>query len=121
VVVDMLLSRLLTYLLVTAIQAYQQRLSPFLPHMCRHKTSCSEYMRQAILYHGVIKGCCLGLMRLLRCHPFSKGGQDEIPLLYYSYFVNRSPPIQVDLPEVPGRHNKDIHATTSALRVPVAR
>ncbi|MBI5733612.1 MAG: membrane protein insertion efficiency factor YidD [Candidatus Kerfeldbacteria bacterium] len=43
---------------------------------CRFYPSCSEYFYQAISYYGVIKGAWLGLGRLGRCHPWSKGGFD---------------------------------------------
>lgn len=36
-------------------------------------------MLQAIKKHGVIKGLYLGSKRILKCHPFNKGGYDPIP------------------------------------------
>lgn len=43
---------------------------------CRFYPSCSEYMYQAIAHYGVFKGLVWGGGRLLRCHPWSKGGVD---------------------------------------------
>jgi len=43
---------------------------------CRFFPSCSEYTYQAIEKYGVRKGGFLGLKRILRCHPFTKGGVD---------------------------------------------
>lgn len=45
---------------------------------CRFQPTCSEYTYQAIEKYGVLKGGALGLWRILRCHPFSKGGYDPV-------------------------------------------
>lgn len=66
-------------LLVFLIRLYQ-RTSRFRPAVCRFEPTCSEYMAQAILRHGVIKGIGLGLWRLMRCNPFCRGGYDPVPL-----------------------------------------
>jgi putative membrane protein insertion efficiency factor len=46
---------------------------------CRFRPTCSEYSYQAILKYGVVRGGLLSLKRVLRCHPFSKGGEDPVP------------------------------------------
>ena len=46
---------------------------------CRFYPSCSQYTSQAILKYGIIKGSWFGLKRLIRCHPWSKGGHDPVP------------------------------------------
>ena len=46
---------------------------------CQFYPTCSEYARQAILRFGVFKGGFLATYRLLRCHPWSEGGIDEVP------------------------------------------
>ena len=46
---------------------------------CRFYPSCSEYTYEAINKYGIFKGCRLGFKRLLRCHPFTKGGHDPVP------------------------------------------
>lgn len=61
------------------IRLYQKLVSPALPPSCRFAPSCSEYARQAVEKHGVLRGLWLGLGRLLRCHPFSHGGYDPVP------------------------------------------
>lgn len=64
---------------VMMVRFYQRFISPLLPPACRFTPSCSEYMRQAIIKHGAIKGTYLGTRRLLRCHPFNPGGHDPVP------------------------------------------
>ncbi|MDR1905497.1 MAG: membrane protein insertion efficiency factor YidD [Clostridiales bacterium] len=39
---------------------------------CRFTPSCSMYTYQAIEKYGVIRGCFIGGMRILRCNPFTK-------------------------------------------------
>ena len=36
------------------------------------------YMQQAIVKRGVLVGIILGIYRILRCNPFSKGGFDPV-------------------------------------------
>ena len=68
------------------IKLYQKTLSPDQglftykhPYgYCRFYPHCSEYSYQAIEKYGVIKGIFLGLKRVFRCHPFSKGGDDPL-------------------------------------------
>lgn len=45
---------------------------------CRFKPSCSEYTYQAIDKYDIIKGSFLGLKRIIRCHPWTKGGEDPL-------------------------------------------
>ena len=60
------------------LRLYQSGLSPFLGSRCRFSPSCSAYLHEAIAQRGLVKGLCLGLRRLLRCHPFSDGGYDPV-------------------------------------------
>jgi len=46
---------------------------------CKFYPTCSEYTSQAISKYGIFKGCWLGLKRIIRCHPFSRGGHDPVP------------------------------------------
>ena len=61
---------------VKLIKFYQKYLSK---GTCMYIPSCSEYTLEAILKHGFFKGCFLGFKRILRCHPWSKGGFDKVP------------------------------------------
>ena len=66
-------------LLILLVRAYQVVLSPLFAGCCRFEPSCSNYMIEALRIHGVVKGLYLGVMRLLRCHPFGKSGYDPVP------------------------------------------
>ena len=63
------------------IEWYQKNISRILENRnirCKFYPTCSEYTKQAIIKHGVFKGCLLGTRRILRCNPFSKGGYDPL-------------------------------------------
>ncbi len=62
-------------ILTFPILVYQKGISPFLKPRCRFYPTCSEYTRQAIMKYG-IKGIWLGIKRIVKCHPFHKGGVD---------------------------------------------
>jgi putative membrane protein insertion efficiency factor len=68
-----------TFVLLSLIRAYQILISPVLVPACRFHPSCSRYMLEAVELHGPLRGGVMGLRRLLRCHPFRKGGYDPVP------------------------------------------
>ena len=45
---------------------------------CRFYPSCSAYAVESIKKKGIILGLAKTAVRLLRCHPFSKGGYDPV-------------------------------------------
>ena len=53
--------------------------NPKVIRVCVFHPSCSEFTYQAIEKHGLIKGCVLGSIRIIRCNPLSQGGIDEVP------------------------------------------
>lgn len=61
------------------IRMYQRYISPLLPDSCIYYPTCSQYALEAIEKYGVVKGMWLGTKRILRCHPFHKGGYDPVP------------------------------------------
>lgn len=61
------------------IRADQLLLSPFAGGACRFHPSCSEYAREAVTTHGLVRGLWLALGRVSRCHPFSRPGIDPVP------------------------------------------
>jgi len=61
------------------IWLYQKLISPMKPPSCRFYPTCSVYAYQAIDKYGIVKGGCLAISRLLKCHPFHPGGHDPVP------------------------------------------
>ena len=64
---------------VALLDLYKRFLSPILPRACRFAPTCSVYARDAISRHGLWTGGRLAAGRLLRCHPFHRGGVDPVP------------------------------------------
>jgi len=58
---------------------YKRAISPMLGQRCRFEPTCSMYMYEAVESYGVIKGVWMGLKRLVRCQPCSRGGYDPVP------------------------------------------
>ena len=73
----------MTRILLALLALYRRWLSPALhvlnPGGCRFFPTCSEYASVAIATHGPLRGSALAVWRLLRCHPFSRGGLDPVP------------------------------------------
>lgn len=61
------------------IRFYQLAISPHTKPRCRFSPTCSQYAYIAIGRFGVFKGTYLAGRRLLKCHPFHKGGYDPVP------------------------------------------
>ncbi len=61
-------------LITKLIKFYQKFISPFFGKNCRFYPSCSGYTIEAIEKYGLVKGLKKGVWRVLRCHPFNKGG-----------------------------------------------
>ncbi len=66
--------------LVWLISGYKYLISPMFTGSCRFVPSCSAYATEAIHRHGAVKGSWLAVWRIARCHPFSRGGLDQVPL-----------------------------------------
>ena len=61
------------------IKIYKKVISPGLNSHCIYTPTCSEYAIDAINEYGAIKGSFMGIKRILRCNPLSKGGYDPVP------------------------------------------
>ncbi len=64
---------------VVILRVYRAVISPLYGDVCRYYPSCSAYALGAIQQHGVFKGVALGAWRIARCHPWAKGGVDDVP------------------------------------------
>lgn len=65
--------------IIGLIKIYRKFLSPMMGSACRYLPTCSEYCEEAIKKYGPLKGLKMGVMRVLRCHPFHSGGYDPLP------------------------------------------
>jgi len=80
------MSRLFRLFFIGLIRAYQVTISP--DHgifkykhpygYCRHYPTCSDYTIQAIEKYGCFTGIYKGLIRIIKCNPFSSGGIDKL-------------------------------------------
>jgi len=80
-----LVSKVLSFILIVLVRAYQIVVSPLL-HMiagpgmgCRFEPTCSRYAIEALKVHGPIRGLLLATKRILRCHPIGGHGYDPVP------------------------------------------
>lgn len=67
------------FVILLLIRFYRGFLSPLKPPSCRYIPTCSEYAMIAVEKYGAAKGSFLAIKRILRCHPFHKGGYDPVP------------------------------------------
>ena len=58
--------------LLALIRWYQRSLSPLHGPCCHYIPTCSEYARQAIEKYGALRGGWLAILRICRCHPFTR-------------------------------------------------
>jgi putative membrane protein insertion efficiency factor len=71
-------------LLLAMLALYRYWVSPAIhtlfPASCKYHPTCSRYASEAIEIHGALRGSWMAMRRLMRCHPFSRGGFDPVPL-----------------------------------------
>jgi uncharacterized protein len=60
------------------LRGYKWAISPLLPPACRYVPTCSEYTAEAVDRYGAFRGGSMAIRRVLRCHPFVKGGYDPV-------------------------------------------
>jgi putative membrane protein insertion efficiency factor len=65
-------------LVLLILRAYKWAVSPIFLPACRYVPSCSEYAMEAIDRYGVARGSVMAIWRVMRCHPFAKGGLDPL-------------------------------------------
>lgn len=67
------------HLLILLVRGYRFFISPYFPTSCRYYPTCSHYAIDALKIHGAFKGTALAVWRILRCNPWSAGGEDPVP------------------------------------------
>lgn len=68
-------------ILIKIVLFYKKNISVFFEKYgvkCKYHPTCSEYFINAVQKYGSIKGSFLGIKRILKCNPFSKGGYDSL-------------------------------------------
>ena len=68
-------------LMLFLIRFYRRAISHYRHPCCRFIPTCSQYALEAIEKYGAVKGGWLAFKRIMRCHPFYKGGKiyDPVP------------------------------------------
>src|SRR6266478_3594271 len=65
-----------------AVAIYRAAISPMIHAMngpaCRFEPSCSEYARDAIAEHGIVRGGIMAIWRIARCNPMGGHGFDPV-------------------------------------------
>ncbi|MGB4660240.1 MAG: membrane protein insertion efficiency factor YidD [Mobilitalea sp.] len=64
---------------ILMIKFYRKYISPFKRPSCIYTPTCSLYAIEALEKYGIFKGTYLAVRRILRCHPFHRGGYDPVP------------------------------------------
>lgn len=77
------------HLLLLPIYFYRYCISPLIGPRCRFYPTCSTYAVEAIKMHGAIKGGGLSIKRIVRCHPWSEGGEDPVPGCNHQQCLNK--------------------------------
>lgn len=72
------MSRFAQLVALGLLRAYKWGISPLLLPACRYVPTCSEYAMEAVERYGVLRGGMMACARILRCHPFARGGYDPV-------------------------------------------
>ncbi len=86
----------MTRILLALLDFYRRWISPAIHSLspgqgCKFLPTCSEYASVAITTHGPLRGTALAILRLLRCHPFTRGGLDPVPPATISHHFPHKP------------------------------
>ena len=73
-----MIKNICTKCVINLINIYKYLISPLLGNNCRFLPTCSEYTKESIIKFGLVNGVWLGLKRIVKCHPWGKGGHDPI-------------------------------------------
>ena len=72
------MSQIAKTLMLSLLRGYKWAISPLLPPACRYVPTCSDYAMEAVERYGLFRGSLMATARVLRCHPFAKGGYDPV-------------------------------------------
>ncbi len=73
-------------LVLLFLAGYRRVISPLYGDVCAYYPSCSAYAVGAVQQHGAVKGMLLGVWRIFRCNPWTKGGVDDVrPHRHFRY------------------------------------
>lgn len=61
------------------LHGYRATISHTYGDVCKYYPSCSAYAVGAVQQHGAVVGSALTAARIARCHPWAKGGIDDVP------------------------------------------
>ena len=64
---------------VLLIKIYQIIISPAIGSNCRFNPTCSNYAIESLKKHGLVIGLYYSIIRISKCHPWGKNGNDPVP------------------------------------------
>ena len=102
------MSQFAKFVMLQLLRAYKWALSPMFPPACRYVPTCSEYAMEAVERYGALRGGVVALARILRCHPFTKGGYDPVVRDRHfcsEPFCSESPTTNDELPTTPASYH----------------
>lgn len=73
------MKKVIIFPFLAMIKFYQNFISPLLPSTCRYTPTCSEYAKQSLVKHGLIKGSFISVKRIIKCNPWGGNGYDPVP------------------------------------------
>jgi putative membrane protein insertion efficiency factor len=73
------MKKVIIFPFLVIIKFYQNFISPLLPSTCRYTPTCSEYAKQSLVKHGLIKGSFISMKRIIKCNPWGGNGYDPVP------------------------------------------
>ena len=84
------LNELLALPFLALVWVYKKVCRPLMPGSCRFHPSCGDFSHEALTRHGLVGGLALTFFRVVRCHPFHRGGVEGVPhRLTWRYFISR--------------------------------
>ena len=84
------ISNILIYIILSLIKFYNFFISPMLGIKCRFLPTCSEYCKESLEKHRLIRGSIYSLKRILRCHPIKiLGGGEGLDLVPTKNYKSR--------------------------------